>query len=149
MEAEEIASVVAMLHEAHQQVLLQKGLKSIKSIQIGEEVMISGDVETEMVMVPVSISYDIQAHYEYFEIAPPFDHFNLRGRVDRNGVRPPASQPTQPDPKIPGGPDRPDVPIGPNGPEVPLPENWPNDPGGPGDLTDPKDPKDLLLNTDP
>ena len=67
MEAEQIATVVANLHQVHKQVLKQKGIHEIKSIQIGEEVIIAGDVETEMVMVPVTIAYDIQVHYEYWE----------------------------------------------------------------------------------
>jgi hypothetical protein len=80
LEAESIASVVAMVHQAHQQVLMQKGLFAVKSVQIGEEVMISGDVETEMVMVPVSISYDMQVHYEYWESGEVLKHANIYGR---------------------------------------------------------------------
>ena len=79
LESEEIATVVAMLHQAHKQVLMQKGLHSIKSIQIGEEMMVEGDVETEMVLVPVSITFELQAHYEYWEDAPVFDHANILG----------------------------------------------------------------------
>ena len=81
VEAESIASVVAMLHQAHLQVLLQKGLHSIKSISIGDESVIAGDVETEMVMVPVSINYDMQVHYEYWETNAPFNHGNIIGEA--------------------------------------------------------------------
>jgi len=82
MEAEQIATVVAMMHQTHKQVLKQKGLHEIKSVQIGEEVMISGDVETEMVMVPVTISYDIQAHYEYWEDGELHERTWITGTVN-------------------------------------------------------------------
>jgi hypothetical protein len=82
MEAEQIATVVAMLHQTHKQVLKQKGMHELKSVQIGEEVMIAGDVETEMVMVPVTISYDIQAHYEYWEDGVLHEHSWIKGTVN-------------------------------------------------------------------
>ena len=84
LEAEAIASVVAMLHQAHMQVLMQKGLFAVKSIQIGDESVISGDVETEMVMVPVSINYDLQVHYEYWEDGAVFKRAFLRGKSTKD-----------------------------------------------------------------
>lgn len=84
LEAEHFASNVAMLHQAYKQVLREKGLYDIKSIQIGEETMIEGDVETEMVMVPVTIAYDLQAHYEIWSDAAIFERANIIGEVDSN-----------------------------------------------------------------
>jgi hypothetical protein len=86
MEAEAIAAVVAMVHRAHIQVLKQKGLHEIKSIQIGEEMMIEGDVETEMISVPVTISYDLQAHYEMWDDGVPFNRAWLKGTVESEGL---------------------------------------------------------------
>ncbi len=82
LEAEELASNVAVLHQVYKQVLREKGLYDVKSVQVGEETMIEGDVETEMVMVPVSISYEMQAHYEMWSSAPVFETANLYGTAD-------------------------------------------------------------------
>ncbi len=82
MEADMIASVVSTLHSVHKQVLKQKGLHELKSVQIGQETLISGDVETEMVMVPVTVAYDIQFHYEYWEDGDPHLHTQITGTVN-------------------------------------------------------------------
>lgn len=82
IEAENMASTVAMLHQVHKQVLRQKGLHEIKTIQIGEENLITGDVETEMIMVPVTVSFDMQAHYEIWKDANPHRHTFIKGSVN-------------------------------------------------------------------
>lgn len=81
MEAEEMAAIVAFVHQAHVQVLRQKGIHAVKSVQVGDENLIAGDVETEAVMVPVSIAYDMQVHYEYWLDGDPHRHSWLKGKV--------------------------------------------------------------------